>query len=316
MHSVNDYFSFQIWTKEQIQNRYSQRSGEVRVGDKLMNSSLENAKYVLIGINECCGPLENNGRPGAQNAFSAFTKAFLNTQIHDGFPGENVLVLGEVMENHSEHFSGKVSALDDFLLNILDNYVQAHQIPIFIGGGHNNALPLIRWAARHKKTAVVNLDAHADLRSTENRHSGNSFSTAFEEGSLFHYSVFGLHEAYNNSFIREALENDQVSHSYFESYLFKKRELLEDLSNVLRHFHSNTHVGLEIDMDAIAYMPSSALSPSGWSLDQVRQFVHHFRTNQQQIAYLNLTEAAPNDDGEMLIVGKSLSYLVRDFIGL
>jgi formiminoglutamase len=69
-------------------------------------------------------------------------------------------------------------------------------------------------------------------------------------------------------------------------------------------------------MDSIAYMPSSALSPSGWTLDQVRKFVHLFVKTQKQVGYLNLTEAAPNTETDMLIVGKALSYLVRDFTGI
>jgi formiminoglutamase len=69
-------------------------------------------------------------------------------------------------------------------------------------------------------------------------------------------------------------------------------------------------------MDSIAYMPSSALSPSGWTLDQVRQFIQLFAKTQKHIAYLNLTEAAPSTDADALIVGKALSYLVRDFTGI
>jgi formiminoglutamase len=112
------------------------------------------------------------------------------------------------------------------------------------------------------------------------------------------------------------LKSDQIFHSYYESYLFQQRNLLDDQSNILRHFHSDTQVGLEIDMDSIAYMPSSALSPSGWSLDQVRQFTKHFVKTQKQVAYLNLTEAAPISETDSLIVGKALSYLVRDFTGI
>jgi formiminoglutamase len=75
-------------------------------------------------------------------------------------------------------------------------------------------------------------------------------------------------------------------------------------------------VGLEIDMDAIALMPSSAFSPSGWQLDQIRTLLLKLGHIRPQIAYLNLTEAAPNDEKEDLIVGKALSYLVRDFLRL
>jgi formiminoglutamase len=91
---------------------------------------------------------------------------------------------------------------------------------------------------------------------------------------------------------------------------------MEDLANILRHFHTDTQVGLEIDMDSIAYMPSSALSPSGWTLDQVRKFTHLFVKTQKKVAYLNLTEAAPVTETDTLIVGKALSYLVRDFTGI
>jgi formiminoglutamase len=60
-------------------------------------------------------------------------------------------------------------------------------------------------------------------------------------------------------------------------------------------------------------MPSSALSPSGWSLDQMRSLLLKMGHLNAQIAYLNLTEAAPLDEREDLVVGKALSYLVRDF---
>jgi formiminoglutamase len=73
-------------------------------------------------------------------------------------------------------------------------------------------------------------------------------------------------------------------------------------------------VGIEIDMDSIAYMPSSAFSPSGWSLDQMRTLLLKLGHIKPQIAYLNLTEAAPLDERDDLIVGKALSYLVRDFV--
>jgi formiminoglutamase len=319
MNSINSSFSFQSWDADIIRKSYSPRMGEERLGDYLLNQTISEAKYVIIGIRECCGPLANNGRTGAQFAFPAFVKAFLNTQVHNSYPKNSLYILGDVieLENQANYsLSDKVSELDEFLEQILNKYVIPGQIPIFIGGGHNNALAIMRWTSKNKKLAVVNLDAHADLRSTEVRHSGNSFSTALAEGTLIHYSVLGLHEAYNNTFILNALKNDQIFHSFYESYLFQQRDLMEDLANILRHFHTDTQVGLEIDMDSIAYMPSSALSPSGWTLDQVRKFVHLFVKTQKQVGYLNLTEAAPNTETDMLIVGKALSYLVRDFTGI
>lgn len=319
MNSPNSFFSFQSWDLAKIRDSYKPRIGEVRIGDYLLEQTLSEAKYVIIGIRECCGPLANNGRTGAQFAFPSFVKAFLNTQAHTNYPKNSLCILGEVIEIEKEEqvkSHDKVCELDQFLEEILNLHVSPNQIPIIIGGGHNNALAIMRWAAKHKRLAVINLDAHADLRSTESRHSGNSFSTALLEGTLLHYSVLGLHEAYNNAFILEALKSDQIFHSFYESYLFQKRDLSDDLVNILRHFHTDTQVGLEIDMDSIAYMPSSALSPSGWSLDHVRNFIHLFAKTQKQVAYLNLTEAAPITETDSLLVGKALSYLVRDFTGV
>jgi formiminoglutamase len=319
MNSLNSSFSFQSWDADIIRKSYSPRIGEDRIGDYLLKQTISEVKFVIIGIRECCGPLANNGRTGAQHAFPAFVKAFLNTQVHNSYPKNSLYILGEIIELENQgnkSLNDKVFELDDFLEQILNEFVSPGQIPIFVGGGHNNALAIMRWTAKHKKLAVINLDAHADLRSTEVRHSGNSFSTALAEGTLLHYSVLGLHEGYNNAFILDALKNDQIFHSFYESYLFHQRDLMEDLANILRHFHTDTQVGLEIDMDSIAYMPSSALSPSGWTLDQVRKFTHLFVQTQKQVAYLNLTEAAPVTETDTLLVGKALSYLVRDFTGI
>jgi formiminoglutamase len=67
-------------------------------------------------------------------------------------------------------------------------------------------------------------------------------------------------------------------------------------------------------MDAIANMPSSAQSPSGWRLDEIRSLLFKIGHLKPNITYLNLTEAAPLDETDDLIVGKALTYLVRDFL--
>jgi formiminoglutamase len=108
------------------------------------------------------------------------------------------------------------------------------------------------------------------------------------------------------------LTNPQISHRFFEDYLQGPYQLLDDVMGFVSHQHHA--VGIEIDMDSIAYMPSSAFSPSGWSLDQMRTLLLKLGHIKPQIAYLNLTEAAPLDERDDLIVGKALSYLVRDFV--
>jgi formiminoglutamase len=308
-------FDFQLFDAEQRKLSYQTRNGETRVGDLLSRQNLSTARFVIIGISENVGPQANLGRAGSENAFNAFAKVFFNTQVYSNASVENLAYLGLIKQSKQPQDRPEACAyveeLDVLLLEILHKYVLPGQIPIVIGGGHNNALSLIRWAAQKNKISVVNIDAHADLRPTDKRHSGNSFSFALQEDLLSQYGVFGLHEAFNNAMIRNQLSDTRIVHRFFEDYLQGPFQLNDDVLGFLQH--QKNPVGLEIDMDAIANMPSSAFSPSGWSLDQVRSLLLKMGHLHSRIAYLNLTEAAPLDDREDLVVGKALSYLVRDF---
>jgi formiminoglutamase len=73
-------------------------------------------------------------------------------------------------------------------------------------------------------------------------------------------------------------------------------------------------IGIDVDMDCIANMPSSAFSPSGWSLDEVRAYLMRIIPQVEQLAYVHLPEAAPKNDLEYKLVGKALTYLVRDVV--
>jgi formiminoglutamase len=309
-------FEFQLFDPSLRKLQFQTRNGEIRVGEHISQQVLSTAKYVLIGISENVGPQANLGRPGSENAFQAFSKVFFNTQFYPEVPLQNLAYLGQIKQIKQPldrpEATEMVKELDHFIFDVLMKHLAPHQIPILVGGGHNNALPLMRWAATKGKLSVVNIDAHADLRPTDKRHSGNSFSFALQEGLLENYGVFGLHEAFNNTAIRNQLINPRISHRFFEDYLQGPYQLLEDITGfVSRQHHA---IGIEIDMDAIAYMPSSAFSPSGWTLDQIRAVILKLGHLKPQIAYLNLTEAAPLDERDDLIVGKALSYLVRDFV--
>jgi len=308
-------FEFQKFDPADKKLNYQSRNGETRVGDILSVQNLASARFVLIGISENVGPQANLGKPGSEHAFHAFTKVFFNTQVHHHLAIHQIAYLGVIKQvkdpSNRPEACEFVQELDAFVFDVLKAYLLPTQIPIIIGGGHNNALPLIRWAAQKEQISVLNIDAHADLRTTDKRHSGNSFSFALQEGLVKQYGVFGLHEAFNNEFIRDFLNRENISFRFFEDYLKGSNEFYKDVLAFVEH--RNAPIGLEIDMDAIAYMPSSAMSPSGWALDDIRSFILKLDPSKGQIAYLNLTEAAPINEREELMVGKALSYLVRDF---
>lgn len=310
-------FQFQLFNSEWLEKYFVRRVGEIRVGDVCIRNS--NARFVILGIEESIGPIANRGGIGAENAFESFLSVFLNTQVYDGCRIEDIEILGSIKHvsifSSFENASDQVKELDDFVLEVLSKYISFDQIPIVIGGGHNNAYPLIKWSSGKGLLNVINLDPHADCRETNVRHSGNSFSFALNDRVLNEYAVLGLHEAFNNSFILNFLTNKKVKHTFYEDYLIGKRNLIQDSLELIHTWNNaENQIGIEIDMDCIANMPSSAMSPSGWLLDQVRSYLLNLTSKLERIAYLHLPEAAPINEQEKRIVGKALTYLIRDFI--
>lgn len=314
MKSRNEHFIFLNHFEYFKTIEFKNRLGETRIGDSL--TFKENATFQIIGICESIGPLLNHGNSGAENGFNSFIQQFTNTQVYDNFNIDNLSLLGAIVHAHRDFEISQdlINELDEFVLEILVKKLKQNHIPIVIGGGHNNALPLIRWAKiTHSELAVVNVDPHADTRNTLERHSGNSFSIAIDEKSISRYFVLGLHEAYNNSFIRQYLKDHDVFHTFFEEYLFKTRNYIEDIESISTSIQ-NMHCGIELDMDSISNFPSSAISPSGWNLNELRHILYLLSIKTSKVAYLHLPEAAPKTDEQFKLCGKSLSYLVRDFI--
>ncbi|HRP52692.1 MAG TPA: formimidoylglutamase [Fluviicola sp.] len=297
----------------------SKRDGEVRVGEKIKfrneTSAWKQEKYHLLGVCEDVGPRLNAGRGGATKGFEAFISRFLGMQVNRFFDPSSCCVHGVVKLKKDEPLSNVlIDDLDELLVSWCQEVVASNGIPIVIGGGHNNAYPLIKGCSLElqSKINVVNLDPHADTRKLEGRHSGNPFSYAFENKYLKQYAVLGLHESYNNEFILQKLEEMKAIATYFESWLGKPHQFQSDIDKVYDHFyHENT--GIELDMDAIAGMPTSAFTPSGITVEQARIYIRKMAT-MKQVRYLHLPEAAPSSEQEELIVGKTLAYLVSDFI--
>jgi formiminoglutamase len=79
-------------------------------------------------------------------------------------------------------------------------------------------------------------------------------------------------------------------------------------------FISSSKFGIEIDCDAIQNIPSSAQTPSGFSVNQTRRFIHYFGSH-PNATYLHICEAAATGiESANSQTGKLLSYLITDFM--
>ena len=319
--------SFKIYSQSDISALTNQREGEEKLGERvLVVSSLDqiinsSAKFVLLGIPEDIGVRANLGVGGAKTAWKPAIKALLNTQSNSFLNGEEILVLGHFeIENPAEQslqsLRKKVNQIDELVYPIVQQIIAANKIPIVIGGGHNNAFPIIYGAylANGKQQLnVVNIDAHTDLRNpAKNRHSGNGFSTAILKGCLKQYKIFGLHQNYVNKAIASRIAKDKnINAFYFEELLQRENSIVQEWANFTENLAEPC--GLEIDLDSIANILSSAKTPSGFALDDIRKILIK---NTMKYNYLHICEGAEklSDNREDLTTGKTIAYLVTDFI--
>jgi len=317
---INNNISFKPFSKIELLDLTTKRVGETKIGELIhLSDNLEQCKFAIIGINEDIGPQANGGLPGSISAFKSFIQRFLNVQSNEFLNGKEICVLGEVFVNEPfttlEKARIAVEEIDDFVFKLVQPIVEKGIIPIVIGGGHNNAYPLIKscYTSLNNAIDVVNLDPHADCRPLEGRHSGNSFSYAKEHHFLNHYSVIGLHESYNSAYIYNYLRKHNFIYTLFEDHLLDPLLTQKTIAKILENKEEKRFIGIELDLDAIAMMPSSAFTPSGFSIENARIYIQLLAQN-QNICYLHLPEGAPSNQIEEKIVGKTLVYLVLDFI--
>lgn len=333
-----------LFTINDLAKVTNHRSGEIKFGEKMQTIpkgidpvsflKTSEAKYVLFGIPEDIGVRANYGRPGTASAWESAIGSIANIQHNRFCKGSQILVLGRlnVCEEMKEvehldfnniddrlKLSQLVEKIDKDVSHIIFNIIKAGKTPIVIGGGHNNSYGNIKGTALAKGKAInaINFDAHSDFRILEGRHSGNGFSYAFEEGFLKKYFVFGLHENYTSKSVLDIIKKieDRVRYNTYDSInIRKEKNFTQELIQALE-FIKNDSYGIEIDLDAIPNIASSAMTLSGFSTEELRQFVSYFGKN-KNAAYLHICEGAP-DLGEAKnnhLIGKLIGYLVTDFI--
>ncbi len=318
VNSDTNLFEFILFTE--VNQSQNTRGGETKLSEKIkFGSACSQCQYVILGISEDIGPQMNGGLPGANHGFTSVVQAIQSVQSNKFLDGGEIGILGEIKQTKeftsASESIGWVEELDAFVFHILQQYVHVKQQLIVVGGGHNNAYPLLKFAqnSAKKKVQSINIDPHADCRATDFRHSGNPFSYAINEGVLENYAVFGLHESYNNAFIFKLLEDKNVYFNTFEKFIDDEVIWWIDWKNYYSELNKELPIVLDIDLDAIQFSPSSALTPSGFTIEQTRKLIRSISSH-QIIKIFHLPEGAPKTKEELRLYGKMVSYFVLDFI--
>jgi len=341
---------FKFYSKEDILSLTKVRRFETRIGERLQYLKKDGewpevvqqskAKYVLLGIPEDIGVRANYGTGGTSSAWTPFLSAFLNNLSNDFLPGDDILLLGHfdfgdvkfLIDSYAynpdelvEAYRHAVNLIDDEVENMLKVIAAAGKIPLVIGGGHNNAYPIIKGVAKGlfkngniplAQINAVNLDAHTDYGATEGRHSGNGFKYAEEDGYLGKYCMIGVHE--NNisqNILMDIHNNPFIDYiTYEEIFIHESKNFTQAIAHATG-FTEDSFTGIELDLDCIEDVLSSSATPSGITVLQARQYIN-FAATDAKVAYLHICEGATQlaDGKKDDSTGKLISYLVSDFV--
>lgn len=321
---------FHFFKNEEIQELLSLRDGEQKLGESIqvLEQNLDNlptskARFVIVGLTEDIGIRANMGVGGASNSFFSFLKSFLNIQETSLLSGNDFLISGYLQTDdlakteHIEILRNQTDILDDVITPFIKKIIISGKIPVVIGGGHNNAYPILKACSIAKKEPVnaINLDAHSDFRRKEGRHSGNGFRYAYEAKYLEKYALLALHEAYNAENIIIELKNNSDFLPLFWEDIFLRNKLTWDqaVQKCLQH-SAEQYFGVELDLDAIEQVLSSAFTPVGISKLHAMQYLYLCGKNKHSI-YVHLPEGVVSrtDGLEDTLTGKLQSYLVQAF---
>ena len=340
---------FKIYSKSDLLQVTRLRRFETKVGECVQtaaNGSIAtalaetDARYVLLGIPESIGVKANMGVGGTDTAWASFLKAFVNLQSNDFFNGRELLLLGHfdftdierLIDNNAmsaeekrEAYRHAVNTVDEEVEKVIKAIVSSGKIPLVVGGGHNNAYPLLKGAAKGLEQAqkiqlaqinCINLDAHADYRPEEGRHSGNAFRYAESDGFLQKYCIIGLHENYLPQNVWMDIVNNPFLDclTYEDIFIHEKRTFKQAISHAIS-FTDDNYIGLELDLDSIENVLSSAVSPSGIAPLHARQYINLCAAH-SKVAYLHICEGATHlaNGKTNEETGKLIGYLVSDFI--
>lgn len=161
------------------------------------NLTTESPLAVLIGFPSDEGVRRNGGRPGAASAPDAIRELLYTMTPDAEQPEAFEQCIGRIKDLGNYQVTGDLQRDQEAFGRELKPWLQKGVVPVILGGGHETAFAHFSgYAEAGLKTAILNLDAHADVRPLKNDqpHSGSPFRQAIlhRSGACEMYLVAGL----------------------------------------------------------------------------------------------------------------------------
>ena len=144
-------------------NFHQSRPGEKQLGDILKKKKDSEGDYVFLIISEDIGVRANGGRPGAAENSLHFYKAIATLSCNDFLPSEkfgwttiSIADLQKESKNYKYPKDKKklyslVDEIDKIVFKKIQGLLAKGKVPLVLGGGHNNAYPILKALSETKK---------------------------------------------------------------------------------------------------------------------------------------------------------------------
>lgn len=224
-------------------------------------SSNNPAGIAILGFASDEGVRRNGGRVGAAEGPAAIRRALASLAIHHETPlydAGTITVSGEDLESGHYQLSSRVQEL-----------VESGHLVIVLGGGHETAFGTHRglFQAAPEATAVVNLDAHFDLRQADRATSGTPFKQIADlRGPDFCYTVMGISRPNNTRALFEIADSLNAGVVTDEELAFLSPAECAQLAGEATQGHDAVHLSIDLDVLPAAVAPGVS-APAAWGVE-------------------------------------------------
>ena len=270
----------------------------------------------LIGFCSDEGVRRNQGRVGAKDGPKAFRGALSGCAFSNELP--KLYDCGDIV-CESQDLEGAQLALGKAVHLIREKGL----MPMVIGGGHETAWghylglesdPLV------EDLAIVNFDAHFDMRQDKEATSGTAFmqiaQSCQRHNISFHYYCFGIQPQANTEALFMAAKNQQVHFRTAEDIFATPHLISQDLKHIIQR-HQAIYLTICLDVFAYPYAPGvSAVSDFGLTPWQVIPALKEIAKSGKLVS-LDIVELAPNHDKDNITakLASTLSHHLMSHLG-
>ncbi|HRE30468.1 MAG TPA: formimidoylglutamase, partial [Candidatus Berkiella sp.] len=182
--------------------------------------------------------------------------------------------------------------------------------PLILGGGHETAWGNylgLRQSVASQNIAVINFDAHFDMRPMLENNTKGSSGTSFlqiaqdrsNNNLSFNYYCLGINKTCNTHSLFETAKKWHVQYLSCEEMVATGSKSIQFIENIIQS-HDALYVSLCMDVFSAAFAPGvSAVSPTGLMPYQVMPLLQLLAASQKTILF-DIVELAPTYDQQGL----------------